>query len=288
VSQTLKTADPIAPRFELEEATSPRLAPVPVPAAPGPLPRAPMGSASLAAGGALVLILGLAVLEAGNFVASQFDRAAALGWVTLAVAASGFGLIFAGLWRELRGLAVLRQVEHVRAALADPARARKAARAWLAHLPDGAGLLPAIDAAAAPEAIAALLRAGPLARMRGEADALGRNAAMQMFAASAVLPAPALDGVLVLWRGARLVRQVAEIYGLRPGTLGTLALLRRVLFGAAGVVATDLTANAMASALAAHPMLRHVAGDLPGAGVAARRMIVLARSVAVACSPLPD
>jgi uncharacterized membrane protein YcjF (UPF0283 family) len=278
-----ETRDYILPRFELETAVTQRLEPVPLQL---DALATPIGSAGLAVCGAGILVLGLAALEVGNFVAAQFERGPVLGWLTLGVAAAGFGLIGAAFWRELRGLAGLRRVERLRAALSDPRTAAPAARAWLATLPEGSALLPAIDAASSPEAVAALLRAGPVAGLQAQSEALGRAAALQMFAVSALLPAPALDGLLVLWRGARLVRQVAELHGLRPGTLGTLALLRRVLFGAAGVVATDLTANAVAGAVMSHPLLRHVAGDLAGAGVAARRMIVLARVTAAACSPL--
>ena len=64
-----------------------------------------------------------------------------------------------------------------------------------------------------------------------------------MFAATAAVPSPALDGLLVAWRGARLVRQVAALHGMRPGLFGTFALLRRVLFSAAGVVVADVAAN---------------------------------------------
>jgi putative membrane protein len=74
---------------------------------------------------------------------------------------------------------------------------------------------------------------------------------------------------------------------MRPGTLATLALLRRTALSAAGVVAADLATDTAARAFLSNPLLRHVAGDVAGAGVAARRMIVLARAAAAACSPLP-
>lgn len=275
----------IAPRFELEAAPAARLEPEPLPA-PEPPPRAGIGPAGLAALGAAVLVLGLALLDVANFVASQFDRAPVLGWLTLAVAVAGFGLIGAGLWRELRGLLGLARVDRLRAALADPAEARRAALAWLAMLPEGAAIRPSVAAADTPEAVAALLRAGPVAALRAQSEALGRAAALQMFAAASAVPSPSLDGLLVAWRGARLVRQVAALHGLRPGLLGTLALLRRVAFTAASVVATDLAVDAATRAVLSSPVLRHVAGDVAGAGVAARRMVVLARVTAAACSPL--
>jgi uncharacterized membrane protein YcjF (UPF0283 family) len=275
----------IRPRLELEDGPVARLEPeaLPVPAAPE---RGP-GTVGLALGGVAVLLIGLAALQTGNFVAAQFERSPPLGWLTLAIAVAGFGLIGAAAWRELRGLFALRTVDRLRAGLSDPARAQAAAREWLATLPEGAALTPAIEATTDPAAIIALLRAGPVAAQRARADALGRAAAVQIFAATAAIPAPSFDGLLVAWRGARLVRQVAELHGMRPGLLGTLSLLRRTVFAAASVVATDLAANTLAQALFSSPLVEKLAGDVAGAGVAARRMIVLARAAAAACSPVP-
>jgi putative membrane protein len=288
VSETKIREAPIAPRFELEDAPAPRLEPVSL--ATGEPRAAPLalGTGTLIASGISVLVLGLAALEVGNFVAAQFARAAVLGWLTLAVAVGGFGLIGAALWREVRGLIGLARVDHLRAALSDPRQAQAAALAWLDRLPEGAALRPAVAAADTPEAIAALLRAGPVASLRAQSDALGRQAALQVFAMTATLPAPSLDGLLMAWRGTRLVRQVAALHGLRPGLLGTLALLRRVAFSAASVVGADMVANAAAHAVLSHPLAQHVAGGLAGAGVAARRMMVLARVTAAACSPLGE
>lgn len=276
------------PRIELEDAEAPRLeAGLPmVLTAPAVADR---GTLKLLLGGAGVLAAGFAVLGSANFVMAQFERSPILGWLTLAVAVGGFGLIAAGVWRELRGLLALRSVDRLRAAVAasDIAALKAAIRPWLAAQPEGAALVAALAPIEDPAAALALLRAGPVAALRARADALGRTAAVQVFAATAALPSPAFDGLLVAWRGARLVRQVAELHGMRPGTLATLALLRRTALSAAGVVAADLATDTAARAFLSNPLLRHVAGDVAGAGVAARRMIVLARAAAAACSPLP-
>ncbi len=276
------------PRIEVEDAEAPRLeAGLPVVLSASAV--ADRGTLRLVLGGAVVLALGFAALGSVNFVVDQFARSDTLGWLTLGVAVGGFGLIGAGLWRELRGLFGLRRVDRLRQAVAasDMAGLKSAIRPWLLAQPDGAALVAALEPISDPAAALALLRAGPVASLRARADALGRTAAVQVFAATAALPAPAFDGLLVLWRGTRLVRQVAELHGMRPGTLATLALLRRTALSAAGVVAADLATDTAARAFLSSPLLRHVAGDVAGAGVAARRMLVLARAAAVACSPLP-
>ena len=252
-----------------------------------PAPRA--GGAMLALAGIATLAIGLAALQTANFVAAQFDRAAWLGWLTLALAVLGFGLLLSAVWRELRGLFALGRVDRLRAALGsgEAGRIHAAARRWAATLPEAATLGPAIDAANDPDAILALLRNGPGKTLRARTDALGRSAAFQLAAGLAATPAPELTVLLVTWRGIRLVRQVAALHGMRPGLLGTLGLVRRSLLAAGLVAGSEAAINAAAHALLSSPLLTHALGEMAGAGVGARRMILLARSTAVACSPLP-
>lgn len=278
----------IRPRIEFEEAPAPRLDfdPLPVGVAPTGSVMPESGTVSTILTGIAVLVLGMALLQTLNFVIAQFDRSFVLGCVTLVVGVVGFGLIGSGVRRELRGLLGLRVVDRLREQLADPMQARQAALEWLATLPEGPLLAEAVRGANDPQTIPALLRAGPLKALRERSEALGRAAALQIFAITAAVPSPALDGVLVGWRGARLVRQVAELHGLRPGLFGTLSLLRRTAMAAGAATATNLAVDTVTRSLLSNSIVGHLAGDVAGAGVAARRMVVLARAAATACSPL--
>ena len=277
---------PPEPFYELEARAAPRLEPQPLDlVAPEPAPR--WGTPALVTAGIGVLAIGFAGLAAANFVADQFGRALWLGWVTLAVALLGFGLLGAGLWRELRALFALRHVDQLRADLAsgEAIRIAAAARDWAAATDPS--LLPALRAVNDPDAALALLRAGPGRELRDAADALGRRAALQVVAGIAAVPSPSLDVALVGWRAVRLIRQVAALYGMRPGLLGTLALLRRSALAATLVGAAEIAGNTAAHALLSSPLLAQAIGEAAGAGVAARRMLVLARAAAAACDPLP-
>jgi putative membrane protein len=244
-------------------------------------------TAALVGGGAALLVLGFSALEAGNFVAAQFARAAWLGWVTLAVAAGGFGLVLAGLWRELRGYWALRSVDRARAAAArrDAPALRAEIAAWQARLPPGRTRVTELDAP--PETLRAMVEAATLAPIAQDAAALGRAAAMQAFAVTAVSPSPSADALIFAWRGLRLVRQVAALHGLRPGIAGTVALLRRVAVDAATVAATDVAVDAAVRGLLSSRLAEHVAGEAAAGAVAARRMILLARATDEACRILP-
>jgi putative membrane protein len=238
--------------------------------------------------GAIILGLGIPMLWAAWLVSALLDRSGAVGWTGVVVLLAGFGLIGVSISRELSGLAALRRVDKLRAELAsgETGRVDKAARRWLEALPQNAAVLPALAAADTPETVLALLRAGPAQTLRDATDVLGRTAALQSVAIIAATPSPALDALTVGWCGVRLIRQVAALHGMRPGLLGTLALLQKTAVAAATVAATEMAVNAATHAIIAHPLLRHLAGDVAGAGVAARRMIVLARAAAAACSPL--
>ncbi len=283
----IELEEPPRPRIELEEAPAERLQaepPLELLADPAPSRRA-----SLVLTGAAVLAAGIGGLSLGNFVLDQFARAAWLGWTTLGVSAVGVGMMGAGVWRDLRGVLALRHVDGLRADLAsgEARRIVSAAMEWATTVPGGPDLLPALRAVNDPDAVVSLLRAGPGQVLRAEADRLGRTAAVQVVAGIAAMPSPALDVLLVAWRGVRLVRQVAQLYGVRPGTLGTLSLLRRTANAAATVGAAEFAGNAAAHAILSNPLLAHLAGEVAGAGIAARRMVVLARAAAAACDPLP-
>lgn len=277
---------PLRPRIELEDTRAERLHAEPPPEVltdPAPSRRAPLVLA-----GAVTLALGVSGLSLANFVVDQFTRAAWLGWTTLGVATAGVALLGAGVLRDVRAVLALRHVDGLRADLAstEPRRIMSAALDWAASVPGGPALLPALRAVNDPDAALALLRSGPGQALRGEADRMGRTAALQMVAGIAAMPSPSLDVLLVAWRGVRLVRQVAQLYGVRPGTLGTFALLRRTIGAATTVGALEFAGNAAAHAVLSNPLLAHLAGEVAGAGVAARRMVVLARAAAAACDPL--
>lgn len=57
--------------------------------------------------------------------------------------------------------------------------------------------------------------------------------------ASALSPAAVLDIAMVLWRNLKLIRDVATLYGARPGYAGALRLTRRVLTHVAASGLTD-------------------------------------------------
>ncbi|WP_158046499.1 TIGR01620 family protein [Skermanella pratensis] len=94
------------------------------------------------------------------------------------------------------------------------------------------------------------------------------RAARDTAVATALSPAALLDVVIVLWRNLKLVREVATLYGARPGYVGSLKLLRRMLanIAIAGVAESgnDLMVEALGSTLAASLSTRVGQGVING------------------------
>jgi putative membrane protein len=118
-----------------------------------------------------------------------------------------------------------------------------------------------------------------------EVTASGRAAALRVLAATAVSPWLGLDGVIIIWQSLWLVRQVARLYGLRPGTLGTVRLLRRATTDASVVVFADVAMTALTEAVFDSP-LGKIVGQATGSAIAVRRILRLTSAIAQSCRPI--
>jgi putative membrane protein len=246
------------------------------------------------AGGLAVLLLSWLVLSLVAFAEDQFRRSSGLGVVTLICFGTALGLMTYGVWGELRAFRALHRVDELRRRFSHVDLSLPELRAiilpWLhtirRHLEEPGRIVTIVEAAASPAEIKAALRrevAGPLRRAARQA---GKRAALEGGAVVAITPAPVLEGVIVGIRALLLIRQVAGIYGIRPGFLVMLALLRRVAWTAAGVSGLALLSQTLAHMLHQVPYLKDVAAALPETSLAALRLYRLASITAEACSPI--
>ncbi len=88
-----------------------------------------------------------------------------------------------------------------------------------------------------------------------KAKKLIHNASVQAALSTAVSPVPILDMVLIVWRSTLLTKEIAALYGFRPGGLTTIVLLKQgiinVAFAGAAELATDFTNEAAGSTVLA-------------------------------------
>ncbi|MEO5339597.1 MAG: TIGR01620 family protein [Magnetococcus sp. MYC-9] len=103
---------------------------------------------------------------------------------------------------------------------------------------------------------------------------------------AAVSPMAWLDALFFLWRNLWMVREIAEVYGARPGATGSLLLLRQAAQGIMGAGLADLLASgashSMGDSLAAMVVAKGGQGIANGLFIAR-----IGLQTMQACRPLP-
>ena len=297
---TTRTAPPeerLRPRVLETEETGRlelRLAPAPETNLPSVLPsrrRSPFGVAVTGLG---ILAVGVVGIDLVQFVEGAFAQGTGLGVAAAAAVAAGCGGAAYWLLAELRGLLRLRSAERLRRLIPSALASE---------------LKPEIDAAAT------ILERDPLL---GEAvnryrtvlephhtgrDALElfsrfvlipadqlaqtaiRRASAQAFAINAISPTALLDTLLFAARAMRLVREIAEIYGQRPGLAGTVHLLRRLAGGAGLVGAVDLVGGVLVQQLGG-AVVERLSASAAESAYAAQKMARLGIIAMALCRPI--
>lgn len=117
-----------------------------------------------------------------------------------------------------------------------------------------------------------------------EAKQVVKNGAIATGTAVAIVPHPAFDAIVVLWRALVMTRRIGSIYGLRPGGLSSWRLLshtlKSALLAASMETLTTLLADSFATTLA-----RSVKPVAEGAVIAVR-IYHLGRLTVSVCRPV--
>src|SRR5215472_13461990 len=264
----------------------PSVTPSPAPGFPSPF--------AVAMGGLGILAVGVVGIDLLQFVGGAFAHGMGVGVsATVAVAAGAGGALY-WLAAELRGLWRLRSAERLRrmipSALAGELKHEiEAAATILARDPLLAGAVAGYRAVLEPhhtggDAIELFSRfvLAPADRLAQNAI---RRASAQAFAINAISPTVLLDTLFFAARAMRLVREIAEIYGQRPGVAGTVHLLRRLAGGAGLVGAVDVVGGVIAQQLGG-AVLERLSASAAESAYAAQKMARLGLVAMAMCRPL--
>jgi putative membrane protein len=232
----------------------PALLPVPVDAPLLPVQRGFRWGAVFwsAVGGLTLLALGLGVTQ---LIEDLFARSESLGLLGLAFAVAAALALSVVVAREALGLARLATIEklHLRAAAVlasdDRAESRSIVRDLLAlahqnpHLARARAALQghADDIIDGADMIR-LAERELMTPLDQEARRLVSTAAQRVSVVTAVSPRALVDVLFVFVASLRLIRQLARLYGGRPGALGMVRLMRHVIAHVAitgGMAASD-------------------------------------------------
>jgi len=249
-----ETGRPARGTVRVTPEADPALLPVPVEAPFVPMQRGFRWGAVFwtAIGGLVLLGLGLSLTR---LIEDLFARSEGLGYLGLGFALAAALALTVVTVREALGLARLATIEHLhrRAAevlLSDDrdaswaivqeltklayqnphlARARAALAGHAGDIIDGADMIR-------------LAERELMTPLDQEARALVSSAAQRVSIVTAVSPRALVDVLFVFAASLRLIRQLARLYGGRPGALGMIALMRHVIAHVAitgGMAASD-------------------------------------------------
>ncbi|MGH6912422.1 MAG: YcjF family protein [Geminicoccales bacterium] len=289
-----RTLDPA--RIELVEpdASTP-LAPL----APEPPPPRSRAWLRLFLTGLGLFVLALLGLEAYQYIDSLFETSPALGTLFTAllvlIALGALGMA----WRELSGLMRLATVDQLRA---DARRligsqVHGQAEALLGTIEGIYGARDEVQPriarfrAAASDALndgerLRLFATMVLEPLDRQGYRLVTNAARDIGALTALSPLGLLDGFIVLGRTMAMLRAIARLYGVRPGLLATLSLLRGALRNVLAAGVGDLVSDAAVETIGASllSVLSARAGQGVVNGLLAAKLGLGAMQL---CRPLP-
>lgn len=193
----------------------------------------------VAVGGLVLLGTGLGIV---NLIEDLFARNESLGFVGLGFAVAATLALTVVIAREAFGLARLAAIEklHLRAAEVLLSDDRGASRAIVADLVKLAHQNPPLARARAALAghtediidgadMIKLAERELMSPLDQEARRLVSTAAQRVSIVTAVSPRALIDVLFVFVASLRMIRQLALLYGGRPGTLGMIRLMRHVI-----------------------------------------------------------
>ncbi|MEX0950748.1 MAG: YcjF family protein [Gammaproteobacteria bacterium] len=125
-----------------------------------------------------------------------------------------------------------------------------------------------------------------LAPLDAQAKKEIRRSALTVAAAVAVAPHPALDAIIVIWRGFVMVRKVADIYGLRPTSLAALKLVQHTLVNAFVAAGIDAAGSALMTQIGGG-VLEIVGKRFAEGVVSSQRLLRLGVLAIEMCRPVP-
>jgi len=218
-----------------------------------------------------------------QLVQDAFAASLTLGLCTF----SGFVLIGLGIaylcWIEIRGYLAVRTIDRLASSLqsGNVIFAKRETTRWL-HSVHQDRLIEEVQRATSISAIQDIV-SDVAKTIDSKVDVYIAKESLLAGAIVGVSPWAFVDGIVVGWRQLKMMRQIATNYGIRPSTLGTLRLLKRVIVSVAFADAAEHISQWVASKV---PSL---GGIIPAAGQSAATAILtvrLGRSCKLACRPM--
>ncbi len=246
-------------------------------------------TSSLIAAGLGVLLIAFFTFEAADLVVRMYGLGPVVGSLCLSAMAAGVGLIGIGARRELAGVRRLASAVQLRRKITDEDVPMKtaiaAACAWAEEKGAGPDEILALQKCPNKNALRGVLRQQVSEKLAERATACVRAAVVQTAGISAASPSRAFDTFAFLVIAARMARNIAGVYGLKPSLSASLLLVKQAIFDTTLLLSTEVAADT-ALKLVGNSLVAKVLNEAAGAAVSANRMAALGRRMIRICDPL--
>jgi putative membrane protein len=232
------------------------------------------------------------IIRTIDWIVEVFGRSPELGIAAAIAVLTAIGAAIAAVRAEVGSIARLKAHVEIHDAFGTPddrplsPDALKSLREWLCSLPQEADSPPIEIRIASASEVADLIEEQFLRAMDRAAVDRIRLGVLHAFGLIALSPTPITDTALFAWRAMRLVREIAEIYGLRPSAIGAFWLLRQIIMDAALIATADLAADAIATILG-DKIVAKLSSPLAEGSVASYRMARFGLLAIERCRPVP-
>jgi putative membrane protein len=251
-------------------------------------------------GGALGLLASMVLgVWVYDWIAGLFARSSLLGWtgtgLLAAFAASMVALVARELnqMRRLAAVAELRERARARMEADTPGDGMAVIGAILRALPaqpDTAERVvqfrAMVHGALSDRQTLQLFDRSVLRPLDERAQAIIVRAARDAAVGVSISPLAVLDVVVTVWRSLRMIRDIAGLYGFRPGAAATLALARRLFVTATAAAAIDVAGTMWGEHLSGR-VAGVLSAKLSEGIITAVRTARLGLATIEACRPLP-
>lgn len=263
----------------------------------GPKPRSPWGRVLLSA---VALLICLAVaIEVYDWMSGLFARSVYVASAAIALLAAMVASAVAIIRREVLQIHNLASVQKLReraqarldadtrgdgvAVIGQILRALPFDRARERHIAEFRTVMH--DARTDRQALA-LFERTVLRPLDERAHAIVVRGARDAAVGVSISPVAALDAAITVWRSLRVIRDVASVYGFRPGPAATAVLARRLFVTAAASAAIDVAGKMWGEHLGGR-VAGFLSASLAEGLVTAVRTARLGLATIEACRPLP-
>ena len=241
------------------------------------------------------LILSWMVLSTISFVIGEYRLEHLLGVAAGVFSGLCFSILAVVITREITSWRSLKEIDKLHAIISSPISefelVSKASLEWIdlmsRSFDNPTAIKEIVKSSISADEIRSYLRSHVVKILDDAVDNCANQAILQVVAITAISPRVSWDGIVIVIRSIILVRQIARLFGVRPGVAATITIVRHVMITAAATSAAISVGGKLVDMLLRKTPFVGELAEAAGVGATEwTRIRGLAKLTAKICSPV--